>query len=69
MTRALEQHQAKKVKLIPILIKHCMWQNLALSKLQFIPRDDRPNSTWEDRDEAYLELVKEIIQVIEQKTK
>ena len=55
MTRALERHEANEARVIPIIIRPCDWQDTPLGKLQALPADAKPISTWESIDDGWTQ--------------
>lgn len=56
MERALERHAQGSAKVVPIILRSCMWQYTAFSKLQALPKDARAISSWPDKDEAFASV-------------
>ena len=65
MQRALERHQAGTCRVIPILLRPTHWQGAPFSTLQLLPIDAKPITSWQDRDEAFKDVVLEISRTIE----
>lgn len=57
---ALERHNAGKAIVIPISVRPADWLSTPLGKIQAIPKDANPISSWKDRDQAWLEVIKGI---------
>jgi hypothetical protein len=68
MQRALERHERREARVIPIILRPCDWQQAPFARLQCLPRNCRPITTWRNRDEAFLDIVQGIRQVIAQLT-
>ena len=67
MTRALERHDAGEARVIPIIIEPCDWINTPLKKgrnIKALPRDAEPVSKWENKDEAFLDVVTELRRIL-----
>lgn len=64
MQRALKRHEAKTAHVIPIVVRPVYWQDAPFSKLQLLPAEAKPISRWPDRDEIWLEIVREIYTII-----
>lgn len=64
MQRALKRHEAKTVRVIPIIVRPVYWQDAPFSKLQLLPSEAKPISRWPDRDEIWLDIVREIYTII-----
>jgi TIR domain/Putative peptidoglycan binding domain len=57
LRRALELHDSGVLTVVPVILRPSLWRNLPIGRLQALPQDARPISTWEDRDSAYLSVV------------
>jgi len=60
MTRAMERHQAGDAIVIPVILRACDWHYAPFGKLLGTPRDGKPVTLWPDRDEAFLQVAKEV---------
>lgn len=60
MTQALGRHKAGETRVIPIILRPCDWQKSPFGKLQALPKDAKPITTWADRDEAFLNVAEAI---------
>lgn len=58
--RAMELHQAGTARVIAVILRPCDWQATAFAKLLVTPTDGKPVTKWPDRDEAFLNVVKQI---------
>ena len=65
MQRAIQRHDDGTARVIPIIVKSCDWQGSPFSKLQVLPKDAKPVTKWDDRDEAFLDIVKGIRRAVE----
>lgn len=65
MQRAMERHEAGTARVIPIILKPVDWKDTPFSKLQVLPRDGKPITTWNNQDEAFLNVVEGIRQSVE----
>lgn len=57
MKRALEQHEHREAKVIPVILRPCDWHDLPFGRLLAMPRDGRPITMWPNLDEAFLDVV------------
>jgi MinD-like ATPase involved in chromosome partitioning or flagellar assembly len=67
--RALERHEAGEARIIPIIVRPVEWKSYLpeqLHQLQILPKDGKPITSWDDRDEAYLNIIKGIREAVEQ---
>lgn len=53
MTRAMERHERGEARVVPVILKPCDWQGAPFGKLQGLPRDMKPVTSWASRDEAF----------------
>lgn len=64
MNRALERHEAGEARVIPIILRPCLWLEGPLAQLQAVPKDARPVTQWQNTDEAFLEVATALRRVI-----
>lgn len=57
MTRAMERHAQGAARVIPIILRMCDWQGAAFGKLQALPKDGKPITSWGNMDEAFMDVV------------
>jgi len=60
MARAMERHEAKQATVIPVILRACDWHHAPFGKLLGTPLDGKPVTLWPDRDEAFLQVAKEV---------
>lgn len=60
MNRALARHNLRESKVIPIIVRPVDWQQTPFAKLQVIPKDGRAITLWDNQDEAWSLVAKEI---------
>lgn len=60
LKRALERHERGEARVIPVILRPCDWHDLPFGKLLGAPKDGKPITTWPNRDEAFLDVVKAI---------
>ncbi len=56
LERAMDMHVENQARVIPVILRTCMWQHTSFSKIQVLPKDARAVSLWQDRDEALLNV-------------
>ena len=64
MKRALERHGKEDVRVVPIILRPTDWRTADFARLQCLPEDGRPVTTWPDRDEAFVDIVHGIRKLI-----
>lgn len=65
MMRAMERHEAGEARVIPVILRHCVWQGAPFGKLLAAPRDGRPVTAWPDRDEALADVAKQVAAAVQ----
>lgn len=60
MKRAMERHEKKEARVIPVILRPCDWHDLPFGKLLGVPKDGKPITTWPNLDEAFLDIVRAI---------
>lgn len=65
MKRAMERHEAGEARVIPVILRHCMWHGAPFGKVKAVPRDGRPITSWPDRDEAFADVASEVARAAE----
>jgi len=68
LKRALERHNAKAARVVPVIVRPCMWQYSAFAKLQALPRDAEPviSSRWGSLDVAFQDVAEGLVRVIDE---
>jgi hypothetical protein len=56
MVRALERHQRRDVRVVPVILRPADWHHTPFAKLQALPKDGKPVTTWQNQDEALLNV-------------
>nr|VFJ56215.1 MAG: TIR domain-containing protein [Candidatus Kentron sp. FM]VFJ59002.1 MAG: TIR domain-containing protein [Candidatus Kentron sp. FM]VFK11939.1 MAG: TIR domain-containing protein [Candidatus Kentron sp. FM] len=58
---ALKRHEEGSARVIPIILRPCDWRyGVPFNKLQALPKDAKPVSTWENDDEAFTNIARGI---------
>jgi hypothetical protein len=60
VARAMERHEAGTVRVIPVILRPVDWHSASFGKLQALPKDGRPVTTWKNRDEAFTDVARGI---------
>lgn len=66
LERALELHASGKAKVIPIILRSCLWHQMTFGKLQALPREGRPVKEWPDQDQALAGIAEGVRQIAEE---
>jgi hypothetical protein len=65
LARAFERLQTGEVTVIPVLVRTVDLVGSRLSTLQWLPTGGKPIKSWNDEDEAYVDVVAGIRQAVE----
>ena len=60
MTRAMKRHEAGEALVIPVILRACNWKGSPFGKLQALPKNAKPVTSWKNRDEAFYDVAKGI---------
>jgi len=63
---ALRRHENGEARVVPVILRPCAWIEAPFSKLLALPRDGKPVSRWEDRDEACLDVATGVMHVVDE---
>jgi len=62
--RAIERHEAGEARVIPIILRPVDWSGTSFSALEALPREKLPVTSWQNRDEAFLNIARGIREVV-----
>lgn len=66
LSRALKREQLKKARVVPVILRTTDLSGAEFMRLQALPRDAKPITKWEDRDEAWTDVARGIRKIIEE---
>jgi len=58
--QAMERHEVGEARVIPVVLRPVDLDGIVFNKLQTLPTDRKPITTWKNQDEAFLNVVKGI---------
>lgn len=61
MARAMERHERGEARVIPVILRPCLWHSMPFGKLLAIPRDGLAVTRWPDLDTAFLDVAERIL--------
>jgi tetratricopeptide (TPR) repeat protein len=64
--KAVERHERGEARVIPIIVRPAYWKWATFGRLQALPKDAKPITTWLNRDEAWLDVVEGIQKAVEE---
>lgn len=62
---ALDKHSKEECVVVPIILRPVIWKILPLGKIQGLPKDGKAITTWENLDEALLDVAEGILTLVE----
>lgn len=65
MMRAMQRHDSKQARVIPIMIRSADIENTPFHKLMMLPRNQQPVDTARNHDEVWVEIAREIRRLCE----
>jgi len=66
MGRALERHEAREARVIPVIVRDVSWQAALFEKLPALPKDDKAVTTWPNKDTAWRNVAEGIEKAIKE---
>ncbi|BCL80860.1 tetratricopeptide repeat protein [Ktedonobacteria bacterium brp13] len=64
--RALERHEAKLARVIPVLLRPVEWQGAPFAHLQVLPSNAKAITIWNNQDEAFMDVAAGLRSVIKE---
>jgi tetratricopeptide (TPR) repeat protein len=65
LRRAIERHQAKQARVLPIILRPVDWEGAPFAILQPLPTYGKPVTQWDSHDDAFTDVVKGIRRAIQ----
>lgn len=62
---AMKRHDCGEARVIPIILRPCDWEGMPFSKLNGLPYKGKPVADYASRDQAWVETVKKIEQLMD----
>ncbi len=54
----MELHEKKASRVVPVILRACDWHSAVFGKLQALPKDGMPVTSWSNIDEAFTDVAK-----------
>jgi hypothetical protein len=64
MQRALARHEEGEALVIPIILRPADWQGGPLGRLQSLPRNGKPITSWLSQDQAFFDVAQGIQEAV-----
>lgn len=65
MKRALERNERREAVVVPVLLRPCDFRTAPFGRLKAIPTDARPVVKWPSRDDAFVDIVHHLRELLE----
>lgn len=65
MRRAMERHEAREVRVIPIILDPCDWHSTPFGDLKAVPTDGKPITKFPNIHEGFLDVVQAIRKIVQ----
>ena len=66
LERAMERHEAREARVIPIILREVDWKSAIFSKLVALPTNAKSVTSWANQDQAFTDITKGIRRVVEE---
>jgi hypothetical protein len=66
ISKAVERHERGEARVIPIVVRPAYWKWANFGRLQALPKDAKPITTWPNQDEAWLDVVEGVRKAVEE---
>lgn len=61
LEHAMNRHKEGSAKVVPIILRDCLWKHEVYSKIQALPKHAKPVTTWPDLDEVWTQVAGELM--------
>jgi hypothetical protein len=65
MQRALQRREQDEIRLIPIILRPCLWESTPLAHLSCLPENRQPVTDWRNRDKAFFKIAQHLSNLID----
>lgn len=62
---AMKRHEEGTARVVPVILRNCDWNEMPFAKLQALPRNAKPVTAYENRDDAFTEIASAINKLVE----
>jgi hypothetical protein len=64
--RAMERYEAGEARVFPIILRPVYWKKTLFGRLQALPKNAKPVTQWQNRDEAFFDIAENIRKAAEE---
>ena len=65
MKEALDRHEKGEARMVPVILRPCLWESSPLARYNVIPEKGKPLSTYSNQDKGWKIITEEIEKTIE----
>ena len=69
LKRAMERHEAKEARVIPVILREVDWKGASFGQLQALPKNAEPVTNWSNPDQAFADIARGIRRAVEELTR
>ena len=62
---AISLHRAGQLKIIPVILRPCLFDDLPFQKFEALPKNAKPIIEWSNRDRAFLDVIANLKRIIQ----
>ena len=66
LKRAMERHELGEARVIPIILRDVDWKGATFRKLQALPKNAKPITSWDNEDEAFADVARGIRKAVDE---
>lgn len=66
LQRAITRHEEKRARVIPVIVRPCMWEHAPFARFQALPSRGKAVSSWESQDEALTDVAEGIYRAVDE---
>jgi internalin A len=64
LMRAVERHERGEARVVPIILRPSRWHRSPIGRLQALPKDGKPITTWSNRDSAWQDVGERLARLV-----
>ena len=63
LQQAIARHQEKQTRVIPVILRPCMWKHTPFAKFQALPNNAKAVITWQNQDDALSNVAERVYKI------
>jgi hypothetical protein len=65
MRAAIDRHDRGEARIVPVIVRSCLWGNAPFSRLNALPKDAKPIASWANVDEAWTSVAQGVQDIVQ----